>query len=430
MIKKIGSAAMAAMMFMAIFTGCSDTTSNTHQNTMSDDLMVEHVNGQGVFNDVVDLSFEKGVDETGYIDFVFNACGSCCENNDDNVMISPASILFALEMAGAGANGNTLDEMSSVLVPGASNEEALGFAADYYHELRDDGKDYFTLSNGIFLNDSKADKFYKDYIEYINMNFDAQTDILPFNDSAVDKINEWVNTNTDGMIPFIIEQLDDQDAAVIVNAITFNGKWEKEYSEDHIRENYTFTNAAGEEETVTLLTSTEGVYLESDKATGFIKNYDGGKYALVGILPKDESLNGNEFLSDFTSEDYKKLLASAKSTEVAVGIPEFSYDYSNETFADVLESLGMKDAFTKAADFSNMSKEELYISRVIHKTHIDLNRDGTEAAAATAVVMRVKGVSEDIISYEVILNRPFAYMIVDTETDTPIFIGSVNYVNE
>ena len=372
MIKKIGSAAMAAMMFMAVFTGCSDNVSNSHRNTMSEDLMIEHENGQGVFNDVVDLSFEKGVEETGYLDFVFNACGTCCEGNDGNVMISPASLLFALEMAGAGADGNTLDEMSSVLVPGSTNEEALGFAADYYHELRDDGKDYFSVSNGIFLNDSKADKFYKDYIEYINMNFDAETDILPFDDSAVNRINEWVNGNTDGMIPVIIDKLDNQDAAVLVNAITFNGKWEKEYDEDHIIENYPFINAAGEEEERTFLSSTESVYLESDKATGFIKNYDGGKYALIGILPKDESLNGNEFLSNFTSEDYKKLLDSAKDTEVTVLIPEFSYDYSNDGFKNVLESLGMKDAFSNAADFSNMCEEELYISRVIHMTHIDL----------------------------------------------------------
>ena len=420
---------MAALMFMAISVGCARPNTSTTLHTMSAENIIEPVDGNAkVFNDVVELSYKEATTDTDYMAFVFNLSSECCDGTDENVMVSPASLLFALEMAGAGANGKTLDEMSNVMVPGASNEEALGFASDYYKFLNK--TDEMKISNGIFMNSKFDGHFYSDYLDYINDKFDAQTDIREFNDDAVDFINEWVNESTDGMIPGIISKLDpEMDMAVIINAIAFNGEWEDKYEGEDIKEGRVFTNAAGEEQKVTMLHSMEGTFFETDKATGFIKEYKGGDYAFVAILPKDESINANEFLADFTAEDYREFMDSAKSVDVSAFLPEFSYDYSNQGLIGVLEDMGMVAPFTMEADFSNMTDVEAYISSVVQKTHIEVDADGTKAAAATAVTVYAKGAIVEP-DYEVVeLDRPFAYMIVDTETDTPVFLGTVNSID-
>ena len=430
MIKKVGAAAMAALMFMAISAGCARPSTTTTLNTMSPENIIEPVDGKAkVFNDVVELSYKEATTDTDYMAFVFNLSSECCDGTDENVMVSPASLLFAMEMAGAGASGKTLDDMSNVMVPGASNEEALGFASDYYKYLN--GTDEMKISNGIFMNSNFDGHFYSDYLDYINDKFDAQTDIRKFDDDAVDFINAWVNESTDGMIPSIVSSLDpDLDMAVIVNAIAFNGEWEDKYEGEDIKEDYIFTNADGEDQEVTMLHSMEGTFFETDKATGFIKEYKGGDYAFVAILPKDESVNANEFLADFTAEDYREFINSARSTDVSAYLPAFEYDYSNSEMAGVLQKMGMEDPFSMDADFSNMTDIEAYISSVIQKTQIEVDADGTKAAAATAVTITAKGAMVEPEFEEVYLNRPFAYMIVDTETDTPVFLGTVNSINE
>ncbi len=430
MIKKIGAAAMAALMFMAISAGCARSEEDSTLNTMSPENIIEPIKDKDkVFNDVVELSYTEATTDTDYMAFVFDFGSECFSGTDDNVMVSPASLLFAMEMAGAGADGKTLDEMSNVMVPGASNEEALGFASDYYRFLN--GTDEMNISNGIFMNSKFDGHFYSDYIDYIQDMFDAQTDIRPFNDDAVDYINEWVNESTDGMIPTIIDKLDpDLDMAVIINAIAFNGEWEEKYEGEDINEEGLFTNASGEDQTVTMLNSTEGIFFETEKATGFIKEYKGGEYAFVAILPKDESIDANEFMAGFTAEDYRAFIDSARSTDVHASLPAFSYDYSNEGLIEVLENMGMEAPFNNEADFSNMTDIDAYISSVIQKTHIEVDSDGTKAAAATAVTITAKGAIIEPEDYEVVrLNRPFAYVIVDTETDTPVFLGTVNSID-
>ena len=430
MIKKIGAAAMAAMLFMGIFTGCkkeepkkkSDEPVRTFQTLKTSD-------GEKVFEDLEPLSYKTVVEGTDYNKFVFDFAGRSCTDKDENVMVSPASLLFAMEMVGAGANGNTLTEMSNVLVPGASNEEALAFASDYYKSIASDGK-VIKAANGVLIREDIGGTYYEDYLDYIKENFDAEIRVEPFSQETVNEVNDWVNDHTDGMIPKIISDLSPDTAMILMDAIAFDAKWEEQYEDYNIIEDYTFNTSLGEKEDVTMLHSTEGIYFETDKATGFMKYYDGEDYAFVAVLPKDESITANEFLSGFTSEDYKAFLDSRVDDSVEAYIPEFSYDYSNDTIAVMLQEMGIHDAFELGkADFSNMSTDPQYISTVIQKTHIELTSEGTKAAAATVVT------TEDACEIEpdhpnlVILNRPFAYMIVDTETNTPVFVGSVNSVN-
>jgi serpin B len=180
-----------------------------------------------------------------------------------------------------------------------------------------------------------------------------------------------------------------------------------------------------------MLSSTEKGYFESDKATGFIKYYEGEEYAFVAILPKDVKAEANDFIKNFSYEDYKKFIGSRSDEDVRALMPEFKSDYGQK-LNDTVAKLGVTNAFDKEnADFSGIADTKdgnFYISEIIHKTHIEVDRKGTKAAAATAITMKVAGVAPAREIKEVICNRPYCYAIVDTATMNPIFVGTVNTV--
>ena len=262
--------------------------------------------------------------------------------------------------------------------------------------------------------------------------FSAQLECLPFDGEAVALMNEWVNENTKGMIPDIIESLDPDSAMVLINAVAFDATWEDVYEEDQVYED-DFTDAAGILSSVDTLHGTESIYMESETATAFLKPYEGGEYAFVGILPKDEDISANEFASSFTFEEYQSLWESRTDEYIVVtSIPKFDCDYT-VSLTGLLGDMGITDVFTSgAADLSGISDSlDLYVSSVIQKTHIAVDEEGTEAAAATSVTLRYNGVISEVMDEipeikEVYLTRPFMYMIVDTETGTPVFTGTVN----
>ena len=174
-------------------------------------------------------------------------------------------------------------------------------------------------------------------------------------------------------------------------------------------------------------------YYETEKATGFIKYYKGNQYAFLAILPTDESINANEFAMNFTAEDYEKFINSVSyDYEVISKMPEFESDF-NITLNNTIAELGAGSIFSpETADLSGTAGKpgDIYVSQIIHKTHIEVDRNGTRAAAAT-VVMETCGcvMEEETPEYRYVeCDRPYAYAIVDVETMAPVFIGTVNAV--
>lgn len=421
MVRKIGAAAMTAFMFMAIITGCTGNRSIQKVKT------VENTSDKPrLFVQAEDVSYDEKDVSDKYLDYVFEAGKRFVEDDDENVMISPASIFFAMEMAASGASGNTLDEMTAALVPGASNEEALKYAADYYKQLQKTG--VVNVANAEYFSEDFNECVYEDYLEYVKENFDAEITV----GLDVKKINEWVDDKTDGMIPEILDEsdIDESTAAVLLNAIAFEADWEDKYDKKDVLEDEIFTDAKGREEDVVLLRSEEEGYYETDKAIGFMKYYKDDEYAFVAMLPTDETISANEFMADLSADDYREFLDSRSSTKVKAFIPEFEYDYSNGNVIEIFRDMGVNDAFEGSADFSNMASMEAFISKIVHKTHISVDRKGTKAAAATAIVMTKGAMPDDAEEIKIVtLDRPFVYMIVETENMTPVFMGTVNSVN-
>ncbi len=354
---------------------------------------------------------------------------SCTEDirNGKNVMVSPESVMMALGMTANGANGETLSQMQKAL--GDISIDDINTAMQYrLNKYAQDHDISFNAANSVWVRDDENGiTLRQDFYDKVKSAYNADTFALPFDDAALNAINGWVKENTKDMIPGILDKMDDQAKAYIINAMAFEGEWEEVYEDHQINEDDVFTNSRGEEETVSMMYSKENGYFEDEDTTGFIKYYKGGDYAFMAMLPA-EGTGLVDYVSGIDGKKLSKLWSSA-SGEVNVSIPNFSFDYENE-LSDELSAMGMPAAFSDAADFSGMSDtDQLYISDVIHKTHIDVDRSGTKAAAVTAVEMKCAGVmGNDEDRKEVYLDRPFAYAIIDTESGTPIFIGAVNTV--
>lgn len=341
--------------------------------------------------------------------------------NEKNALVSPLSVLSALAMAENGADGETLTQMEQVTGMGA---DELTDLLQAYGTLVDDGP--LSVANSIWLRDSDGLAVEDDFLETCGRRLDAQVFSAPFNDSTVADVNAWVSEKTDEMIPQMLSQISDSAQVLLVNALAFDGGWEDPFDSTLVSPD-TFTCEDGTEQDVTMMHSVEGSYLEGELATGFVKPYEGYDYAFVGLLPA-EGVTVDELLASLDGSALEELLTPVAGAGAEIGLPKFTATYEAE-LGGALRALGMTDAFdAELADFSRMGSSEqgpLYVGGVLHKTFVDVNEEGTRAAAATTVSMDGAAAPGGPIEYhEVILDRPFVYLIVDLRCDLPVFIGT------
>ena len=356
---------------------------------------------------------------------------SCTESikNGENVMISPESVMFAFGMAANGAQGDTLKQIEDTL--GGTPLDELNNALQYHtNKLEMNTSVDFNVANSVWVrDDADCIQIKQDFCDKLKKTYDADTYLEPFDINTRDNINAWVSKNTNNMIPMIIDEIPEDSVSYIINAIAFEGKWDAEYEDDQIKENKKFKNSKGKREKVTMLYSEEHTYFEDEDVTGFLKYYDNREYAFMAMLPK-KGTKLADFVSNLDGEKIKHY-QNTYGDKVNVCIPEFSFDYDNE-LSDDLKAMGMELPFSPNADFSAMADTGtggLYIDRVLHKTHVELDRYGTKASAATAAEDMVLGIEKPEKPKTVYLDRPFAFAIIDTQNGMPIFIGAVNTVN-
>ena len=350
---------------------------------------------------------------------------------DENVLVSPLSVLPALAMTANGADKETLSEMERVLGGDLDIDLLNRYLASYLNGTKSAEDVDFHIANSIWFREDPRLDINKDFLQKNSQYYGSEIYKEPFDQSTVDKINGWVNENTHEMIPEIIKKLDDSAMMCLINALAFEAKWEEEYSEDQIW-GTPFTNIDNTKTDVQMMNSTEYEYLEAENAAGFIKNYKGGKYAFAALLP-DENTSIDDFAASLTDTRLSEILNNVQQTEVHVGIPEFKCEYGT-SLNDALKEMGMPTAFDPdKASFSKMAlvdgADSLYISDVIHKTFIEVDRKGTKAAAATAVIVAEGCAIDEDPPKVVVLERPFVYMILDRENNLPVFIGAVRMLS-
>ena len=350
----------------------------------------------------------------------------------ENVLLSPLLVQLALAMTANGAAGQTLEEMQALLGGSIPLAELNEYLHTYVNGLPSGEQFRLHLANSVWFRDDESRISPEpDFLQTVADYYAAQVYAAPFDEQTVEDINNWVSRNTDGMIDRMIADIPPEAVMYLISALAFDAEWEAGYDASDIREGV-FTAASGQRQTVQMMHSTESRYFETDNAIGFFKDYQGGSYSFVGILP-DADLPLADYVAGLDAAALLSAMQSAREGLVSVVMPQFSYA-DERTLNDCLCALAMPSAFVRGqADFSGIQQgkgEVFYISQVLHKAYISVDEKGTQAGAAAAVIVADGVGSSEPISIErtVLLDRPFLYLIVDNATNLPLLIGTVTSV--
>jgi serine protease inhibitor len=348
------------------------------------------------------------------------------EGNDTNIFISPFSVSMALAMTYNGARSTTKEAMEKTL-----NKE--GFTTEEINEI------YENLMNGLISVDPKVvleianSIWYKEGYpveqEFINANmtyYDAEVREIDFGlPNAKDIINGWVAEKTHDKIKEIIDIIPRDIIMYLINAIYFNGTWKYEFDITETVNDDFYLNDGSSIPVPTMMQQEHFNYYKNDIFSAAELPYGDGNYSMVILLPENNK-SVNDVIAELNSENWNTWSGSFSEKEMIIHLPKFKFKYFN-LLNQALKNLGMGIAFTFDADFSGINPDrDLAISRVLHKAFVDVNEEGTEAAAVTAVEI-IRNVSEgpedEIIRFYV--NRPFLFVIKEKDTNAIIFIGRV-----
>ena len=395
------------------FSGCGKTVGKVHNKGVKSGAVRDLTEG---------ISKNESASKAPDDEFKAAASSFAAELFKDNyskgktTLVSPLSVLTALALVQNGAQGDTLAQLEQAL--GGLDRDTLNAYMRAYCDFLTES-DELKIANSVWTDSSAEAK--RAFLQKAVDSYSAQLFSAPLSDpKTVESVNSWVKKNTDGMIPKIIEKADRYAVMMLVNAIAFDAKWETPYKRSDI-EKLEFTSYSGSKKKTDFMCSTKNVYLKDGGAVGFMKPYKNGRFAFAALLP-DENTGIDDYVASLSGDKLMKIFSSAKrGNEVNVKMPKFRTEYSAQLI-DTLKKMGVKDAFdSKTADFSSLiENRDAYIATVVHKTFIEVDESGTRAAASTLVGADTMSLMEP---YSVCLNRPFVYMIVDTETNLPLFIG-------
>jgi serine protease inhibitor len=350
------------------------------------------------------------------------------ESDEENIMVSPFSISVALAMVYNGAEGETKTEMQNTLhLSGLTPEEINASYKMLINALQNLDKDaVLKITNAIFYKNGFSVK--PDFLATNKEYYDAEVDDLDFNaPSSVETINSWVAEKTNNKIIKIIETLSPDDRMVLLNAIYFNGIWSRKFDEDGTQAR-NFRKLDGSNNEIPMMNKEDALNYSTNSLFQAIEiPYGNGNYNMVILLPQ-EGNNSQNIIDELSVENWKNWTDDfAIKNNVVVTMPRFKFSYEFQ-LNDVLKKMGMQKAFSEIeADFSGITNDEdLYISSVLHKSFIDVNENGTEAAAVTAVTMTTMsaGPSTPQKIYFTV-DKPFVFAITEKDTDAILFIGEV-----
>jgi len=352
-----------------------------------------------------------------------------------DVFFSPYSISSALAMSYAGARGGTATEMAGALhftLPDARLHTAfdavdLALAKRGQGAKAADGKAFrLNVVNSVF--GQKGYPFEKPFLDTLALNYGAGVRLCDFErqaEPARKMINQWVTDKTESRINDLLQpgSIGSDTRLVLVDAIYFNGAWMHPFEAKDTATG-PFHALDGSVGSTPMMNQTESFgYAADDAAQALELPYEGGEVSMVVVLPRGDF---KTYESTFDANKAQAIFSGLKSQEVRVSLPRFEIKGATVSLKPALEALGMKTAFTDAADFSGIVKpsvERLYIGDVLHQAFVKVDEKGTEAAAATAVVFKAGAAPVEPPSF--VANKPFLFFVRDVPTNTVLFAGRV-----
>jgi serpin B len=355
--------------------------------------------------------------------FGFNLFAGIYGEQAENLMISPTSVMSALCMTWNGAAGETKAGMAEVLeLQGLSVDEVNRGNLALMQALREFEDVELLLANSLWMREGSP--FEDGFLERNRGYYDARIEALDFDDPEAPSImNAWVSDQTRGMIPKIIDGLSPDAVLVLLNAIYFKGLWTDPFDPEITRD-HPFTRQDGSTIRVPMMMkSGDFSYFEEEDVQAVRLPYGEGWVNLYVFLPGPDS-DLIDLLDGLDLETWNAWLSEFSEREGSLGLPRFEFDYE-KTLNDVLSALGMGMAFDPSeAEFREMSPlDPLFIALVKHKSRIEVNEEGTEAAAATGVVMEMAAAPEE--KFRMTCDRPFLFAIADNKTGAILFLGTV-----
>jgi serine protease inhibitor len=335
---------------------------------------------------------------------------------------------MALGMALNGANGETFDSMQATLrLTGLTEAEINQGYQDLIALLLGlDRSTEVSIANAMWGHQGFT--LLQGFIDAGKDFFDAEVGTLDFaSPDAVSTINDWVSRKTNGRIPTLLDEISPGEILFLINAIYFKGRWRDAFERSETRP-APFYSANGVTRTAQLMSQTDSLlYQETTEYQAVDLLYGNGAFAMTVLLPQPGHTPA-ELLASMTPETWNGLAGRYHAQEMHLGLPKFRLEYSRK-LAEDLTALGMGIAFDRTrADFyriADVRPERLFITRVDQKTFVDVNEEGTEAAAATAV-----GVGLISAPPSMVVDRPFVFAIRERLSGTVVFIGVMNVVGE
>lgn len=342
---------------------------------------------------------------------------------DKNVFISPLSISMALGMTLNGANGETKQAMQTALELVGLTDQQINESYKSLIELLVglDPKVKFKIANSIWYRNGYT--FEQDFLDVNRDYFNARVAGLDFgNPQSKDIINAWVEESTNGKIKEIVDQIDPLTVMFLINAIYFKGTWTYEFDKNQTRDDF-FNLPDGSQVQCKMMAQTgEFSYYANDDFQAIDLPYGDKLFSMTIILP-EQGKSIDALIATLNAQNWEAWLGNFSKLEGDLYFPRFKLEYEIK-LNDVLKSLGMEIAFDpNLADFTRMYKNGgIYIDNVKHKSFVEVNEEGTEAAAATVVDMRLTSVGS---GFTIRVDRPFVFAIRENHSGTILFIGKI-----
>jgi serpin B len=369
---------------------------------------------------------------SGNSTFAFNLYQQLTQGNSGNIFYSPYSISTALAMTYAGANGDTATHMAKALdftLPQAQlhpafDDLALQLASRGQGASGTNGKSFaLNIANALWC--EKTYNFLPDFLNTLGQNYGAGVNLLDFVNSPEPSrvtINNWVSNETNNKINNLIPAgaITPQTRLVLTNAIYFDAAWQNPFSADKTQ-NGTFNLLDGSTVSVPMMNNEASYgYTQGTGYQAVELPYSGGQVAMDIIMP--DAGNFTTFESGMTAGSVSAIISNLQTKSINLTMPKFNFD-SSFSLNSALSALGTPIAFSNQADFSGMTgNKDLTIADVVHKAYVAVDEQGTEAAAATGVVMSAMAVMNQ---NNVTIDQPFIFMIRDIQTGAILFVGRV-----
>ena len=350
----------------------------------------------------------------------------------EDLFFSPYSLCTALSLLNVGAGGDTQAQLQEML--GIEDRDAWNEAIRIYLARTWSEKTYMLTANSVWLQEDKewAENIETDFLQPAAHYYNSELYKLDFKnnpDEAIEKMNAWADVNTEGMIPEIMKELPPGMVMALMNAVYFQGKWDEPFMEEDTMER-TFYGTEGEKQVDMMHQYGERyAYVESNGMKGIALPYKDSTIVMKVFIPLEEDGDIESLYAALSTEEKEALLDSLDSATAqkvdTLAIPKFTMEKEIEGLNQILQDMGMESAFLPSADLDRIA-EDVCVSDVLHKAKIEVDEEGTTAAAVTVITVMECAAMPPKEPVTFIADRPFVYVLQDAETGIILFMGRVN----